>query len=150
MKILSVKFERPAETADWQFVAETDDCMPDGNNKFSGFLTKDNGWRARAHIATTWGKPAASREKAVHNCLTDAIKLLGEVELTRLRRDAELERQRQNIAQQNERLRNAELKLPDIPRQSSVCNTVLGLKRNEVKGFLNLMVEACKRDVPMD
>jgi hypothetical protein len=70
--------------------------------------------------------------------------------LTRLRRDAELERQRQNIAQQNERLHNAELKLPDIPRQSSVCNTVLGLKRNEVKGFLNLMVEACKRDVPMD
>jgi hypothetical protein len=90
----SVKFERPAETADWQFVAETDDCMPDGNKKFSGFLTKDNGWRARAHIETTWGKPAASREKAVHNCLTDAIKLLGEVELTRLRRDAELERQR--------------------------------------------------------
>jgi hypothetical protein len=113
MKILSVKFERPAETADWQFVAKTDDCMPDGNKNFSGFLTKDNGWRARAYIATTWGKPAASREKAVHNCLMDAIKLLGEVELTRLRRDAELERQRQDIAQQNERLRNMPLKIPE-------------------------------------
>jgi hypothetical protein len=44
MKILSVKFERPEETADWQVVAKTDDCMPDGNKNFSGFLAKDNGW----------------------------------------------------------------------------------------------------------
>jgi hypothetical protein len=145
MKILSVKFERREETADWQFVAKTDDCMPDGNKNFSGFLTKDNGWKARAYIATTWGKPAASR-KEVHNCLTDAIRLLGEVELARLRRDAELERQRHDIAHQNERPRNTPLKIPETTSQPSVCNTVLGLKRNEVRGFLNLMVEACKRD----
>jgi hypothetical protein len=98
MKILNMKFEKPTDTTDWQFVAKTDDCMPDGNKKFSGFLTKDNGWRARAHIAT--GETCSESEKAVQNCLTDAIKLLGEVELTRLRRDAELERQRQNIAAQ--------------------------------------------------
>jgi hypothetical protein len=146
MKILNMKFENITDAADWQFVAQTDECMPDGNKNFSGFLTKDNGWRARAHIATAWGNPAASREKAVHNCLTDAIRLLGEVELLRLRRDAELERQRHDIAQQNARLRNTPLKIPETTNQPSVCNTVLGLKRNEVKGFVNLMVEACKRD----
>jgi hypothetical protein len=92
------------------------------------------------------GKPAASREEAVQNTLTDAIVLLGELELTRLRRDAELERQRQDIAQQSERLRNTPLKIPETAQEPSVCNTVLGLKQNEVRGFLNLMVEACKRD----
>ena len=150
MKILRMKFDGPTDTADWPFVAETDERMPDGNKKFSGFLTKDKGWRARAYIATTRGKPAASREKAVHNCLTDTIRLLGEVELLRLCRDAELERQRQDIAAQNERLRNSPLKVPEPARKPSVCNDVLGLKRNEVKGFLNLMVEACKRDDKRD
>ena len=147
MKILSVEFERPAETAVWQFVAETDECMPNGQNSFSGtLLPNDKEWKARAYISTIWGKPAASREAAVQNCLMDAIRLLGEVELLRLRRDADLERQRQDIAKQNERLRNTPLKLPEPAREPSVCNNVLGLKRNEVKGFVNLMVEACKRD----
>jgi hypothetical protein len=78
--------------------------------------------------------------------------LLAEVELVRLRQDAELERrQLQDIVMQNERLRNAAaFKLPETASEPSVCRSVLGLKRNEVRGFLNLMVEACRETIPSE
>ena len=145
MKILTVNFEHPTCGADWRFVAETDESMPKGDKSFSGtLLRQEEGWKARAHIATAWGERGESREQAVQNCFADAIRISAECEATRLRRGAEVEQLRLHAAGRSEWLRRANINLPQN-REPSVYRTVLGLSQAEVKGYVGLMVEVFKR-----
>jgi len=151
MKILSVKFDQPADANECRFIAETDDCLPNGDKTFGGvLLQRDKSWKARADISTTWAAPANSGGLAVQNCLTDAIKLFAELEAIRIRRDKDLElRQRYGV---EIGVRPAPIvRITDVnPKQTdnlSVCRAVLsGLSNSEVHGFIGLVVKGFKRD----
>ncbi len=145
MKILTVNFEHPTNGADWRFVAETDEGMPNRDKSFGGTLLQvDNGWKARAHVAPEWGEMAESREQAVQNCFADAIRISAEREATKLRQDAEVERWRLHAAYRSEWLRRANINLPQTGEQS-IYRSVLGLSQDDVKGYVGLMVEVFKR-----
>jgi hypothetical protein len=136
MRVLSVKFERLRYTKrqpnHCRFVADTDEALPHGDKGFSGILLHDSLlWKARADISTTWSVASETRNQAVENCVEDAIKLFADFEAVRQRQDAETERQRLQLAKQNERLRQyirtheVDMHQTDKPATNSVwCSTV--------------------------
>jgi hypothetical protein len=148
MRVLSVEFERLRHTKKQpnhcRFVAETDEALPHGDKGFSGILLHDDLlWKARADVSTTWSKAGVTRKRAVENCVEDTIKSFAEFEAARLRQDAENERQRQQLMERNERLRQY-IRAHEV----DMCQTEMlnGLSKREIKLFFGVVVESFKRE----
>ena len=155
MRVLSVKFDQVPYTdkwpIHWRFVAETDEALPHGDKGFSGILLHDGLlWKARADISTTWSVASETRNQAVENCVEEAIKLFADFEAVRQRQDAETERQRLQLAKQNERLRQyihshaVDMHQTDKPAINSIV--LNGLSENEIRIFFGVVVESFKRE----
>lgn len=136
---------------DFRFEAFTNKRMPNGDFWFSGLLVRDGKlWKARAFIATTWAVPADSQEKAVENCVEDAVKSFAADEARKLRLDAEIERQRQQAVERNERLRQyiraheVDMRWTEKPALNSVV--LSGLTQKEIELFFGVVVESFKRE----
>jgi hypothetical protein len=135
---------------DFRFEALTDEVFPNGNYGFSGLLVREGKlWKARAFIATTWATPAESQKQAVENCIEDAVKLFAEDEARKLRLDAEIERQRLQVAELNKRLReNSHASVAKLTEKPAINSIVLkDLSKSEIKKFFDVVVESFKREV---
>jgi len=155
LRILTLEFERLRYTKKQpnhcRFVAETDEALPHGDKGFSGILLHDGLlWKARADVSTTWSKAGVTRKRAVENCVEDTVKSFAEFEAARLRQDAENERQRQQVMERNERLRQYirahEVDMCQTEKPAINSDVLNGLSKREIEQFFGVVVESFKRE----